>query len=266
MTWRARRRTLPCSSYSSMGAELGWRPCGQRHDTPCARQQLALACLCGTLRPHRSGLRTRSKMVLPACTISGDGAAGTRFRFPDVAMPACSSTRPLPSFLPRNVAIIGYARTQLTDQQLRDKLRPRLKGSHQDKESFLERCTYVAGGSWCCGVALLRLACITSGSWVGLPTEAGAEVVHQAAACTLWRHSTKSSRCAPRTALLLCGAGAYDGADGWKKLAAVLNEREVCCHLEAFCLHVSGGCLAPPLLTTALFAAALLHRLKRGCQ
>ena len=63
------------------------------------------------------------------------------------ACPACSSgPSTSPSFLPRNVAIIGYARTQLTDQQLRDKLRPRLTGSDKEKEDFLGRCTYVAGG------------------------------------------------------------------------------------------------------------------------
>ena len=152
--------------------------------------------------------------------------------------PACSSTRPLPSFLPRNVAIIGYARTQLTDQQLRDKVRPRLKGSHQDKESFLDRCTYVAGG-WCSSMVLLRCgwpAELVVAGWAcqQKPALRACPKPQHAHVCTQRRHRTNTSRCASRPALLLCGAGAYDGADGWKKLAAVLNEREVCCQ-SAIC-------------------------------
>ena len=52
---------------------------------------------------------------------------------------------PCCSFLPRNVAIIGYARTSLTHEKLRDKLRPGLKVGEADADAFLERCTYVAG-------------------------------------------------------------------------------------------------------------------------
>ncbi|EFN53828.1 hypothetical protein CHLNCDRAFT_36395 [Chlorella variabilis] len=48
-------------------------------------------------------------------------------------------------FLPRKVAIIGYARTQMSDEQLRTKLRPRLKGSEKEVDKFLEGCTYVSG-------------------------------------------------------------------------------------------------------------------------
>lgn len=50
------------------------------------------------------------------------------------------------SFLPRNVAIIGYARTPLTDEQLREKLAPRLAGGASEVRAFLDRCTYVSGG------------------------------------------------------------------------------------------------------------------------
>lgn len=57
-----------------------------------------------------------------------------------------SQTLPfLSSFLPRKVAIIGYARTQMSDEQLRTKLRPRLKGSEKEVDKFLEGCTYVSG-------------------------------------------------------------------------------------------------------------------------
>jgi glucose-6-phosphate 1-dehydrogenase len=43
------------------------------------------------------------------------------------------------------VAIIGYARTPLKHEKLRDKLRPGLKVGEADADAFLERCTYVAG-------------------------------------------------------------------------------------------------------------------------
>lgn len=68
-----------------------------------------------------------------------------------VAQPeaACITDRPCPllacSFLPDNVSIIGYARSPLTDQQLRDKLRPRLEGSDKERDAFLQHCTYVQG-------------------------------------------------------------------------------------------------------------------------
>lgn len=82
---------------------------------------------------------------------------------------------PSSSFLPRNVAIIGYARTALTDQQLRDKLRPRLKGSEREQDAFLERCTYVAGGPrCCCGLALRWHAALG----LGLGTEEAGRLPH----------------------------------------------------------------------------------------
>ncbi|KAI3425139.1 hypothetical protein D9Q98_008910 [Chlorella vulgaris] len=48
-------------------------------------------------------------------------------------------------FLPSNVAIIGYARTDMNDDKLREKLKPKLVGSDDDIDKFLKRCTYVAG-------------------------------------------------------------------------------------------------------------------------
>ncbi|KAL4419711.1 hypothetical protein ABPG75_006809 [Micractinium tetrahymenae] len=48
-------------------------------------------------------------------------------------------------FLPHNVSIIGYARSPLTDHQLRDKLRPRLSGGEEERDAFLKHCTYVQG-------------------------------------------------------------------------------------------------------------------------
>lgn len=48
-------------------------------------------------------------------------------------------------FLPPEVAIIGYARSPLTNEELRQRLLPRLSGEQQVKQRFLERCTYVQG-------------------------------------------------------------------------------------------------------------------------
>ncbi|KAL6766229.1 GLD1 [Auxenochlorella protothecoides x Auxenochlorella symbiontica] len=49
-------------------------------------------------------------------------------------------------FLCSNVRIVGYARTDLSDQALRDKLRPFLKNTPEDKrEAFLATCSYVSG-------------------------------------------------------------------------------------------------------------------------
>ncbi len=92
------------------------------HASCCTLAALCLSCL-----PSLLSLPNCRQVVIPLA----------------VAPP---SPDPAPSFLPRNVAIIGYARTQLTNQQLRDKLRPRLKGSDKERDDFLGRCTYVAGG------------------------------------------------------------------------------------------------------------------------
>ena len=77
------------------------------------------------------------------------------------------------------------------------------------------------------------------------------------AADTVWYHI------APLTSALLCytGAGAYDGADGWNKLAAVLNEREVRClgsfySRYCFSLGLCCGCFAS-------MAAAVEHLLSQ---
>jgi len=53
------------------------------------------------------------------------------------------------SFLPTHIQIIGYARSPLTDQQLRDKLRQYLPKGTPEVEgqvtSFLQLCTYMSG-------------------------------------------------------------------------------------------------------------------------
>ncbi len=52
---------------------------------------------------------------------------------------------PLPRFLPQNVAIIGYARSKMSDDDLRTKLRPYMKGTPDRIDAFLGSCSYVAG-------------------------------------------------------------------------------------------------------------------------
>jgi glucose-6-phosphate 1-dehydrogenase len=55
------------------------------------------------------------------------------------------------NLLPKNVRIYGYARSNLTDAELRDRLRPfLLKTSHEPEviERFLERCFYQGGKSY----------------------------------------------------------------------------------------------------------------------
>ena len=48
--------------------------------------------------------------------------------------------------LPNGLAIIGYARSKLTDDSLREKVKPHLKGgSEEDIQSFLEKLSYVPG-------------------------------------------------------------------------------------------------------------------------
>eukprot|EP00611_Tribonema_gayanum_P002468 TRINITY_DN1183_c0_g1_i2.p1 TRINITY_DN1183_c0_g1~~TRINITY_DN1183_c0_g1_i2.p1 ORF type:complete len:524 (-),score=161.99 TRINITY_DN1183_c0_g1_i2:480-2051(-) len=52
-------------------------------------------------------------------------------------------------FLPSSVAIVGYARSNMTDEQLRDKLRPFVEKASSDKaalDKFLERVFYRSGG------------------------------------------------------------------------------------------------------------------------
>lgn len=48
-------------------------------------------------------------------------------------------------FLPDDVRIIGYARSQLTDASLRERLQEYLKGDVVMIHEFLDTCTYVQG-------------------------------------------------------------------------------------------------------------------------
>ena len=55
------------------------------------------------------------------------------------------------NLLPKNTVIFGYARSKLTDDDLRDRLRPYLAKSEHSKEiveRFLSRCRYHAGTSY----------------------------------------------------------------------------------------------------------------------
>lgn len=83
-----------------------------------------------------------------AARLQGRRAACCRRRHAQPSFLPSPPPFPLPprSFLPRDVAIIGYARSPLTDEQLRERLRPRLGSNTEEVEAFLQRCTYVAGG------------------------------------------------------------------------------------------------------------------------
>jgi len=54
------------------------------------------------------------------------------------------------NLLPSNVIIYGYARSKISDEQLREKLRPYLEGKAKSDvvEDFLSRCRYQAGDSY----------------------------------------------------------------------------------------------------------------------
>jgi glucose-6-phosphate 1-dehydrogenase len=55
------------------------------------------------------------------------------------------------NFLPKNTLVVGYARSNLTDDDLRDKIRPfLLKTQHSEAvvERFLKRCVYQGGKSY----------------------------------------------------------------------------------------------------------------------
>jgi hypothetical protein len=105
-------------------------------------------CAPYNLQAHRVTLPAR-RPTLPcsSCFAMGEQERWRAFAgLPPLCHPHClAAARPC-SFLPRNVAIIGYARTQLTDEELRAKLRPRLEGGSNEVDKFLELCTYVQGG------------------------------------------------------------------------------------------------------------------------
>ena len=48
-------------------------------------------------------------------------------------------------FLPPDTAIIGYARSKLTDGQLKEKVKPNLKGDAAEVENFLALLSYIPG-------------------------------------------------------------------------------------------------------------------------
>lgn len=48
-------------------------------------------------------------------------------------------------FLPKNLKLIGYARSKLTDSDLHNKVKDYLKGDDRTKDEFLSRISYVPG-------------------------------------------------------------------------------------------------------------------------
>lgn len=57
----------------------------------------------------------------------------------------CAHALPPRSYLPKRLQIIGYARTALSDDDLRNQLRPYLKGDPLQLDEFLAFCTYQQG-------------------------------------------------------------------------------------------------------------------------
>ena len=58
-----------------------------------------------------------------------------------MSLKTCSACR----FLPEDTEIIGYARSQLTANQLHERVRPFLKGSETAVQEFLSSISYVQG-------------------------------------------------------------------------------------------------------------------------
>jgi glucose-6-phosphate 1-dehydrogenase len=48
-------------------------------------------------------------------------------------------------FLPKNLQIIGYARSKLTAEELREKIKGYLKGEEAEVKEYLSRVTYIPG-------------------------------------------------------------------------------------------------------------------------
>ncbi len=48
-------------------------------------------------------------------------------------------------FLPKDLRIIGYARSKLTDQDLKEKVKGYLKGTDAEVKEFLSRISYIPG-------------------------------------------------------------------------------------------------------------------------
>lgn len=48
-------------------------------------------------------------------------------------------------FLPKNLKLVGYARSKLSDSDLHNKIKDYLKGDDKTKEEFLSRISYVPG-------------------------------------------------------------------------------------------------------------------------
>lgn len=60
---------------------------------------------------------------------------------------------PTRRFLPEDVQIYGFARSELTDDTLRERVKGYLKGKDATKDQFLQRLTYCLGASPDCGCA-----------------------------------------------------------------------------------------------------------------
>ena len=62
-----------------------------------------------------------------------------------IVWPTSSSLPPYRRFLPFRFSIVGYARSELTNEQLRDRIKPYLKGEEESVSQFLNACSYIQG-------------------------------------------------------------------------------------------------------------------------
>lgn len=89
-------------------------------------------CCCCHYLAHEPGCSLHQETCNVACTKS----------LP-VKSKACSDA--VSRFLPKATQIIGYARTALTHDGLRERLAPFLKGDPEQVDRFLQLCTYHQG-------------------------------------------------------------------------------------------------------------------------
>ena len=118
--------------------------------------------------------RKRRSLHCSLCTAAGESASlRPSLRLVPWLPTCCDSAAVIKSwcvargrFLPDATQIVGYARSNLTDADLHQRLKPYLKGSDKVVDEFLSSITYVQGNPASCrllfAAILLRAAIVTS--------------------------------------------------------------------------------------------------------
>jgi hypothetical protein len=76
----------------------------------------------------------------PSCPCTGaSGDLAKKKTFPSLSFLHCNG------FFPANTRVVGYARTPMSDDEFRERLRPHLKGDDDRIDAFLQACSYVYG-------------------------------------------------------------------------------------------------------------------------